>query len=106
MTQVIHQAFEDWINKQKWIFAKTYAKKAPHEYVVKMKLSNDDKEMFEKFVMFIRKYGYEYSHWNKKYMCYDIDGRRYWTMGCPLVETIILNRADNENLEILNKNMT
>jgi len=26
--------------------------------------------------------------------CLDIDGKKYWTLGAPLAETIIINRAD------------
>ncbi|HPR91059.1 MAG TPA: hypothetical protein PLD93_06470 [Synergistaceae bacterium] len=78
-----------------WIFAKTYAKTAPHEYVVKTKLPSEEMQKeFEWFAMLIRQKGYETEFWGTIYMYLDIDGKKYWTMGEPLEETIILNRAD------------
>jgi len=78
-----------------WIFAKTYAKTAPHEYVVKTKLPSDEmKQEFEWMVVLIREHGYEAEFWGKVHTYLDIDGKKYWTMGEPLEETIILNRAD------------
>ena len=34
----------DFINKQSWIFAKTYANKAPHEYIVRGRTKGTDEE--------------------------------------------------------------
>lgn len=36
-----------YINKQRWIFAKTYAQFAPHEYIVKGKCAGGDEEFNE-----------------------------------------------------------
>lgn len=78
-----------------WIFAKTYAKTAPHEYVVKTKLPSDEmRQEFEWMVVLIREHGYEAEFWGKVHTYLDIDGKKYWTMGEPLEETIILNRAN------------
>jgi hypothetical protein len=43
--------------------------------------------------MHIRKNGYveEFTGW--KYTYFDIGGYQYWTMGAPLEETILINRA-------------
>ena len=34
----------EFINKQSWIFAKTYANKAPHEYIVRGRINGTDGE--------------------------------------------------------------
>ncbi len=34
----------EFINKQSWTFAKTYAEKAPHEYIVRGKHAGTDEE--------------------------------------------------------------
>ncbi len=34
----------DFIKKQNWIFAKTYATRAPHEYIVRGKINGTDEE--------------------------------------------------------------
>lgn len=47
------EEIKKWLNKHKWTFAKTM-KEMPHEYIVKDKLNDEDKEMFVKVVIFIR----------------------------------------------------
>lgn len=37
----------DFIEKQSWIFAKTYATRAPHEYIVRGKINGTDEEFLE-----------------------------------------------------------
>ena len=46
--------FADFVERQKWIFAKTYADRAPHDYIVKDKLDEDDMSLFSEIVAFIR----------------------------------------------------
>lgn len=78
-----------------WIFANKYADTAPHEYVVKAKMAGEEmKGDFEWFVMFIREHGYREEFWGKAHTYLNIDGKKYWTMGASLKETIIINRAD------------
>lgn len=86
--------FTAFIRRQSWIFAKTFAKTSPHEYIVKERLSAGDRKIFEQFVMFIRENGVRKKY--KKTYCthFDLDGYSYWTMGAPLDITIIINRHD------------
>jgi hypothetical protein len=74
-------------------------KPQPHEYCLKE--SCTDPEMFERFVMHIRRHGYEQRFWKKTYLYYDIDGHQYWTMGSPLHKTILINRAVIKSPEAL-----
>jgi hypothetical protein len=83
---------EKFIDSADWVFAKTYAKTAPHEYAVRDKNPHLEDE-FVYFVKFIRKHGYEEMFWNKPYTRYNVGKYKYWTMGNPIDETTIINRA-------------
>ena len=91
----IEREFAEFIDRQKWIFARTYASFCPHEYIVKDRLPQEDWPEFEKFVMFIRNYGWDsiFGKDKKPKQYYSMGEWYYWTMGDPLEETIILNRA-------------
>lgn len=89
--------FERFINRNKWIFGRTYAKFAPHEYVVKDRLSPADIKVFEEFTLFIRDFGYPAYYGNRLQMYYTIGDYYYWTMGAPVDDTIILNRARTDD---------
>ena len=89
-----HSDIQQFISRNKWIFAKTYADFCPHEYVVKDKLSIDDKQVFEQIVRFIRENGFLAIYGKMQPKPYYIVGDYYyWTMGDPVEETVILNRA-------------
>jgi hypothetical protein len=95
MEKVVPQADFDFIvniiDSQKWIVARTRPKN-PHAYCLRKNFENE--EDFEKFVLLIRQYGYQ-TKWRdrKTYTCLDIEGYRYWSMGNPLENTILINRA-------------
>lgn len=79
------------ITRCQWTFAKTMPF-APHEYIVKGKCSLS-KEEFEFFVIMQRQYGIK-ERWGKYNNLYlYIDDYKYWTMGAPLEETTVINRA-------------
>ena len=75
---------------QKWIYAKTQPK-SPHEYCLRKdwlaKISFDD------VVMYIRQHGYHEMFGRRLYTYCNFDGYRYWTMGSPLRDTILINRS-------------
>ena len=80
---------KQFIADNKWTFAKSMPL-VPHEYVVRRNVDNDK---FIGFVKLVRAEG-EIRPWGRYRHTYlDIDGWCYWTMGAPLVVTIILNRA-------------
>ena len=88
------EELSDFIASQKWIFAKTYAKTWPHEYIVREQV---DEELFLQLVRHIREHGYEGHFYRKKITYFDADGMVYWTMGAPINETTIINRCIKEN---------
>ena len=89
-----HSAFTQFILRNTWIFAKTYAAFCPHEYVVKERLQAEEQAVFEQIVTFIREQGFIASYGRlgpNRY--YTVEDYYYWTMGDPVEETNILNRA-------------
>ena len=76
-----------------WSFAKSMPT-IPHEYIVRNRVAND--ELFSAFVNLIRDKGYTKMFGNKEYKYLNVNGLRYWTMGSPVEETTIINRAKNE----------
>jgi hypothetical protein len=76
-----------------WIFAKTYAKDWPHEYIVRKQVAESD---FFELVQHIRSHGYQGRFYKKEITYYDEDGLIYWTMGAPIEETTIINRCRKE----------
>ena len=89
-----HEEFSQFIDRNKWTFAKTYAAFCPHEYVVKERLPEEEQRLFEQIVAFIREKGFTAIYGRKgPNQYYSVDDYYYWTMGAPIEETTILNRA-------------
>ena len=85
----------------KWKFATTYAKTAPHEYLVKKWLSTDERKQFERLVQAINKdfvIGYFYGHKNKYLILGD---HYYWYMDCypDNMAVDLINRTTTDYLE-------
>lgn len=78
-----------FIASAEWVFAKTMPQ-SPHWYTLRR---TNDEQAFEHAVLDIRAYGYTRRYQGYDYTSYDIDGYYYWTMGAPLGETILINRA-------------
>ena len=87
------EELRDFIAREKWTFAKTYAKTWPHEYIVRERV---DEDLFVQLVRHIREHGYEGRFYSQKNMYFDCDGMAYWTMGEPISETTIINRCPEE----------
>lgn len=78
---------------QRYIYAKTMPY-CPHWYCLRKNwVGNTD---FEAVVQFIRDYGYEEKFYSKTMVRLDVNGMKYWSMGAPLGETILINRAHIE----------
>ncbi len=97
-----HALFREFIARNTWIFAKTYAAFCPHEYIVKDHLPEEEKVAFEQIVSFIREKGFDAVFGNlgpNQY--YTVDDYYYWTMGAPVEQTIILNRAKHSDYDFV-----
>ena len=84
----------------RWKFATTYAKTAPHEYLVKKWLTEDDRLLFERLVQTINAYavvGYFYGHKNNYLILGD---HYYWYMDYPENMAVdLINRTTTDYLE-------
>lgn len=83
-----------FLDKQTWTFAKTYAKKAPHEYIVRGKHTGTDEE-FMAVVRYILDNGITMYFWNRPNKYIFIGGRQYWVMRDSEDDpTTIINRCN------------
>ena len=87
------EKMSSFVNRVDWVNAKTYEKKAPHSYVVKDNLNDEDKKIFEEVVAFIRDNGIPEKFYKTYFIYYYYGGYKYWTMGNPIEQTKIINRA-------------
>ena len=100
--------FRKYINRFNWITARTFENFSPHQYIRNFpcwKMKEDGKcngfcqsckeqrAEFEKWVLFIRKYGERQKMLRTVYTVFCVDDKQYWTMGDPMNTTWILNRA-------------
>ena len=91
----------EFIAKQRWIFAKTYAAFAPHEYIIKGKCNATDDE-FEAFARAIVNHGIRMFYYKNERKYLLIDGYFYWIMTDEVDEkTNIINRCMPEDYDIV-----
>jgi hypothetical protein len=79
-----------FIEASEWTFAKTMPA-IPHWYTLRRKATQEGH--FAAFVQEIRFRGVVRQFGSKSFTYLDIDGWTYWTMGAPVDETILINRA-------------
>jgi len=63
-----------------------------HQYTLSL-WTPDSSEAFNKFVVHIRQHGYIDKFMEREYTYFDVGDYQYWSMGSPLKETILINRA-------------
>jgi len=84
-----------FVVERRWQSAKTYAETAPHEYTIRdWKPKKVSQDHFDRFVQLIRQYGVIEKFWGKPNTYLYIGDWKYWTMGAPVNETVVVNRAD------------
>jgi hypothetical protein len=75
------------------VFARTMPH-CPHEYTVTQTWAPVDERLeFEAAVMFIREHGVSERFERNRYRKLEVDGWKFWSMGWPAHQTIIINRA-------------
>ena len=84
------EEIEQFISASEWTFAKTMAW-CPHEYTLLARAESP--ELFRRFVVHIRAHGRAGDWYGTPRMYFDLGDWYYWTMGAPLDETILINRA-------------
>lgn len=88
---------ENFRNQQVWEFAKTMSDN-PHYYIVRDKLSEENRKSFDKFSGYIRRNGYIGWFNSSRYKYCNFDSYKYWVSGGN-----ILNRATLEGKELISK---
>ena len=73
-----------------WRFAKTMPEN-PHDYTRKKEW--DDPDAFECVVAYIQEHGFPERFYKSVFHYLYLDDYKYWTMGNPINETILINRA-------------
>ena len=84
--------FRLYVASVHWKTAWLYQKFAPHEYTVS-DWNKQRRPWFEHIVIGIRKYGYKEKFGKTTYIYFDLDGKKYLTMGSPTTETTLINRT-------------
>jgi hypothetical protein len=92
-----------------WIFAKTYARTAPHEYCLREDKNRGNVPTADMLLLAncIWEYGYRerYKSYMQTYL--DIDGHKYWSMDPTPEKTDLINRVpltEEGIAELLRKN--
>jgi hypothetical protein len=83
------QRIRNLLSAQQWIFARTMPDN-PHWYTLRKNWERDAD--FTWTVETIRRYGYEEIYEGRFYTVINIEDMKYWTMGAPVAETILINR--------------
>lgn len=81
---------EIWIEKQEFVYAKSYSKTFPHFYTTR---SRCDEFEFEQFIRLIREYGIVKGFFGKQYVYLELNGYEYWEMGRPIKCVQVLNKC-------------
>lgn len=89
--------FTKWVDEFEWTFAKSYADKAPHEYLVAKKIPQEDRKIMIEFAKFIKTNGYSEKFYQSSFVYLNIGDKKYWTMDYPLYKTDLVNRCPIEN---------
>lgn len=79
------------LNSKDWRFAKTAKEKNPHWYTLRNDFGDD--KLFDYIVLHLREFGKDEKFWNISYKCLHFKGWKYWTMGSPVDETILINKT-------------
>ena len=88
------QCAREFIEQRRWREASTYRETAPHEYAVrKWETDEQGDRNFDRFVSLIRHFGYSDFYYKVRHIYWAIDELKYWTMGWPVEETTVINRA-------------
>jgi len=76
-------------SKQEWVFAKTMPKN-PHWYALRKQWKPAD--TFDESVISIRYHGVVELFQKRPYTVFRMNAHKYWTMGAPLSDTLLINR--------------
>lgn len=81
-----------FIDSNKWIFAKTYAKTAPHEYLVYNNLDQETQKEYDWFLEQIQQYGIDEKFYQTTFRYLYVGDMKFWVHGFEGEDRGILNR--------------
>ena len=85
---------EAFITRRTWREAATYRETAPHEYIVRTWEENEEgNREFDRFIAHIRRFGFADFYYKIRHIYWEVNEFKYWTMGWPVEETKVINRA-------------
>ena len=85
---------KDFIARRKWREAVTYRKTAPHEYTVReWEVGTQANRDFDQFTIYVRRFGYADVFYKIRHIYWAVAEFKYWTMGWPVEQTTVINRA-------------
>jgi hypothetical protein len=91
---------QDFIRRRRWQEAVTYRETAPHEYTIREWVPDERGSAdFDSFVILIRRFGYADFYYQIRHLYWAVDDFKYWTMGWPVSETVVINRARVDAVE-------
>ena len=90
------EEMQAFVRRHEWTFAKTMPQ-IPHEYLLEWNADNPDE--YFRFMMTVRRLGYDDYFFKTKNRYADVDGYKYWTMGEYLNTSWVLNRAKLDRSE-------
>jgi|SRR3989338_2771627 len=86
-----------FIDNNKWIFAKTYAKTAPHEYLIYDKLDEEMQKEYNWFIKQIEEKGIDKKFYQITFRYLYFDDMKYWIHNTETREKGVLNRDTATN---------
>ena len=91
---------KEYFDSQKWTFAKTYVAFAPHEYILRNRVS--DKEMYDNAIRYIQENGIRMFYYKAERKYLFVDGWFYWALWSkPDFSDAIINRCKPEDYDIV-----
>ena len=92
------EQMKSFVDRQRWIFAKTYADRAPHEYMLLKELDGDKEEYYD-FVRTVLEKGIVMKFWHKENRYVYLDNHMYWVMDPDPEKVILINRCNVDDYD-------
>jgi len=88
------------LTQQHFTFAKTMPKQ-PHHYTLRKHWQGEFS--FDEIVQLLRDNSVERDYKGRTYRYFILNGFKYWTMGAPIKDTILINRAEDKQPAVYDK---
>lgn len=86
------------VNSVEWTWAKTYAKTAPHWYIVEGRTEGMSHDDYRRAGRLIRRFGKPGKFWGYTNIYLEHGGKKWWTMDPKVADTDLINMADADQV--------